>query len=51
MLTLERAKEISESLTKAKEIIKKLINACCSYGATGSATTEAEQFLNSEVEK
>ena len=37
--------DFNENLTKAKEIIKKLINACCSYGATGRATAEAEQFL------
>lgn len=42
--------ELIGKLTKAKEIIKKLINTCCSYGATGKATAEAEQFLK-EVEK
>lgn len=42
--------EVIGQLSNAKEIIKKLINTCCSYGATGRATAEAEQFLN-EVEK
>lgn len=37
--------EVWGEFTEAKEIIKKLINACCSYGATGRATEEAEQFL------
>lgn len=32
-------------LDKAKELIKRLINACCSYDATGRTTAEAEQFL------
>ena len=41
-----------QNLTKAKELIKRLINACCAYGATGRATAEAEQFLKDcEVEK
>jgi hypothetical protein len=45
-------KNLGNQLTKAKEIIKKLINACCSYGATGRATAEAEQFLiDCEVKK
>lgn len=34
-----------EQLSKAKELIKRLINVCCSYGATGRTTAEAEQFL------
>lgn len=33
-----------------EEIIKRLINACCSYGATGKATADAEAFLK-EIEK
>jgi hypothetical protein len=44
-------RKLEEQLIKAREIINKLINACCAYGATGRATAEAEQFLNSEVEK
>lgn len=32
-------------LGEAKEIIRRLINSCCSKGATGKATEEAENFL------
>ncbi len=43
--------DFNDQLTKATKLIRSLYNYCCSYGATGKATTEAEQFLNSEVEK
>ena len=39
-----------DQLIKATKLIRSLYNYCCSYGATGKATTEAEQFL-SEVEE
>lgn len=43
--------EVNKSrLDKAKELIKRLINACCSYGATGRTTAEAEQFLKEDGE-
>ena len=46
----ESADVYKDQLTKAIKLIRSLYNYCCSYGATGKATTEAEQFL-SEVEK
>ena len=40
--------ELKEQLIKATKLIRSLYNYCCSYGATGKATTEAEQFLKGD---
>ena len=46
--------EKDEQLTKAKEIIKELLNSCFGYNSKTvnyEVKAKAEQFLNSEVEK
>ena len=40
-----RSKALDENLITAKSLIRKLIDSCCAYGATGRTTADAEQFL------
>lgn len=40
-----RCKALDENLVIAKSLIRRLIDSCCAYGATGRTTADAEQFL------